>query len=55
MPGAAETLVNKGHAFWRRKGYISGKSEYLTCSGRRTTDSTTTIRRAAANAHWSAY
>ena len=48
-------LVRRGHAFRLRKGYISDEYEYLTCSGRRTTDSTTTIRRAAANANWSAY
>jgi hypothetical protein len=48
-------LVHHGHAFCLRKGYISDKYDYLTCSGRSTTDSTTTIRRAAANANWSAY
>jgi hypothetical protein len=48
-------VAQQEHAFCLRKGYISDKYEYLTCSGRRTTDSTTTIRRAAANANWSAY
>ena len=49
------SLVRQGNAFRLRKGYISDKYDYLSCSGRRTTDSTTTIRRAAANAYWSAY
>ena len=48
-------LGQQGHAFCLRKGYISDKYQYLSRSGRRTTDSTTTIRRAAANANWSAY
>ncbi len=53
--GNDRILVHRENAFRLRKGYISDEYEYLTCSGRRTTDSTTTIRRAAANAYWSAY